>query len=113
MALSSVALLSTGYALTALAESIGQLLVLQDLMLWNNQITELPVSIGQLVALQTLTLSEYQLTALPESTRQPVALQGLGPREQSAFRFLRLPPQQYLFGHIPDYRERGEQQQVH
>ena len=48
-------------------ESIGQLVNLQQLLLFYNQVKEIPESIGQLVNLQELWLSNNQIKKIPES----------------------------------------------
>jgi Leucine-rich repeat (LRR) protein len=53
--------------LTKLPEFVDQLIQLQELYLYNNQLTTLPESIGQLTQLQELNLADNQLRALPES----------------------------------------------
>jgi leucine-rich repeat protein SHOC2 len=50
-----------------LPESIGDLINLTTLALWNNQLTSLPDSIGNLTNLTTLAVHNNQLTHLPES----------------------------------------------
>jgi leucine-rich repeat protein SHOC2 len=50
-----------------LPESIGDLINLTTLALWNNQLTSLPDSIGNLTNLTTLAIHNNQLTHLPES----------------------------------------------
>lgn len=66
------ALVGTG--LTALPPEIGQLTVLTDLRLSNNQLTALPPEIGQLVGLTLLRLTHNQLTTLPPAIRQLTSL---------------------------------------
>jgi len=53
-----------------LPESIGQLVNLQTLDLYGNQLTALPKTMGQLTNLQTLNLGINQLKALPEWFRK-------------------------------------------
>jgi internalin A len=63
--------------ITAVPDSLGQLMNLQRLSLTNNQITALPDSLGQLTNLQSLYLSLNQITALPDSLAQLANLQNL------------------------------------
>jgi internalin A len=65
----------SGKGITALPESIGQLVNLQILDLSSNQLSSLPDSIKQLVNLQILSLSNNHLESLPESIGQLVNLQ--------------------------------------
>jgi internalin A len=60
--------------LSSLPESIGQLKQLQILFVYNNQLSSVPESIGQLKQLQQLYLSGNQLSSLPESIGQLTAL---------------------------------------
>jgi len=67
----------SGFKLTELPESMGQLTQLRTLSLANNQLTALPEWLGQLTQLKTLSLANHQLTALPESMGQLTQLQYL------------------------------------
>ena len=60
---------------SVLPRCFGQLVALESLTLWRNQLTALPDNFGQLVALRRLHLDENQLTTLPDEFKQLVALQ--------------------------------------
>jgi internalin A len=68
----------SGNQITAIPDSIAHLVNLQELYLGGNQITAIPDSIAQLVNLQQLHLGGNQITAIPDSIAQLVNLQQLG-----------------------------------
>ena len=63
--------------LSRLSSMIGQLTNLQELSLFNNQLTQLPAELWQLTNLQTLYLDGNQLTQLPAQLGQLTNLQRL------------------------------------
>jgi Leucine-rich repeat (LRR) protein len=69
--------------LTSLPESIGELVNLKILSLYNNQLTSLPESIGKLTNLNILYLENNQLTSLPESIGKLINVQYLSLNESS------------------------------
>jgi hypothetical protein len=64
--------------LMAVPESLGNLAALTELNLFTNQLTAVPDSLGNLHALRVLNLGKNQLTTLPESVGNLVALTALG-----------------------------------
>src|SRR5271156_2738450 len=63
--------------LTAIPDSIAQLIRLKNLFLHNNQITTIPDSIAQLVNLKSLYLDNNQITVIPDSIARLVKLWNL------------------------------------
>ncbi len=63
--------------LETLPPQIGELLNLQTLNLWHNQLASLPPQIGELRNLQTLNLQRNQLTSLPPQIGELLNLQTL------------------------------------
>src|SRR5271170_5846015 len=61
--------------LTAIPDSIAQLIRLKNLFLLNNQINTIPDSIAQFVNLQSLPLTGNHITVIPGSIAQLVNLQ--------------------------------------
>lgn len=70
----------SGYEISFLPRSLGQLVSLQELDLSNTPITALSESLGQLANLQKLYLSGTKIIALPESFGQLANLQSLSLR---------------------------------
>ncbi len=67
----------TAPQLTALPESLRELMQLQQLSLSHNQLTVIPEWLGDFTQLQKLDFSHNQLIALPESLRELMQLQQL------------------------------------
>jgi len=66
-----------GYQLTNLPSSIGILVNLKELFIYDNQLTSLPVSIGNLINLKELSISVNNLTSLPDSIGNLINLTNL------------------------------------
>jgi internalin A len=68
----------SGLGLEELPPEIGNLVNLQELMLYGNQLSSLPAEIGKLKNLRLLELGDNQLRSLPPEIGQLRSLQGLG-----------------------------------